>query len=72
MPRACRSATLCVRVVQSMAQRTLSQIIQSYMLVKIKEAPLYSIELEIPVLLNSLARASPDEEMGGYTVKQPR
>ena len=42
-------------------------------LVKIKEAPPYSIEIETPVLLNSLARASPDKKNGSYTfkVKQP-
>jgi fatty acid synthase subunit alpha, fungi type len=38
-------------------------------LVKIKEAPRYSIELETPVLLNSLARASPDKKTGSYTFK---
>ena len=35
-------------------------------LVKIKEAPPYSIEIETPVLLNSLARASPDKKTGSY------
>lgn len=38
-------------------------------LVKIKEAPPYSIEIETPVLLNSLARASPDKKNGSYTFK---
>lgn len=35
-------------------------------LVKIKDAPPYSSELEVPVLLNSLARASLDEKTGSY------
>jgi fatty acid synthase subunit alpha len=39
-------------------------------LVKIKEAPPYSIELETPVLLNSLARASPNKKNGSYTFKE--
>lgn len=38
-------------------------------LVKIKEAPPYTIELETPVLLNSLARASPDKT-GSYSFKE--
>jgi fatty acid synthase subunit alpha, fungi type/fatty acid synthase subunit beta, fungi type len=38
--------------------------------VKIKEAPPYPIELETPVLLNSLARASPDKKTGSYTFKE--
>jgi len=40
------------------------------MLVKIKEAPPYTTELETPVLLNSLARASPDKKTGSYTFKE--
>jgi len=39
-------------------------------LVKIKEAPPYPIEIETPVLLNSLARASPDKKTGSYTFKE--
>jgi fatty acid synthase subunit alpha len=39
-------------------------------LMKIKEAPPYSIDLETPVLLNSLARASPDKKTGSYTFKE--
>lgn len=39
-------------------------------LVKIKEAPPYTVELETPVLLNSLARASPDKKTGSYTFKE--
>jgi hypothetical protein len=33
-------------------------------------APPYSIELETPVLPNSLARASPDKKTGSYTFKE--
>jgi fatty acid synthase subunit alpha, fungi type len=39
-------------------------------LVKIKEAPPYSIELETRVLLNSLVRASPDKKTGSHTFKK--
>ena len=42
----------------------------THVLVKIKEAPPYTIELETPVLLNSLACASPDEKTGSYTLKE--
>ena len=41
----------------------------------IKVTPPYSIELETPVLINSLACASPDKKMGSCTFKgtgQPR
>ena len=39
-------------------------------LVKIKEAPPYSMELETPVLLNSLVHASPDKKTGSYAFKE--
>lgn len=36
-------------------------------LVRIKDGPPYPSELEAPVLLNSLARATLDEKTGGYS-----
>jgi hypothetical protein len=42
----------------------MSEMMTTNTLVKIKEAPPYSIGLETPVLLNSLARASPDKKTG--------
>jgi fatty acid synthase subunit alpha len=48
----------------------MSEMMTANMLVKIKEAPPYTTELETPVLLNSLARASPDEKTGSYTFKE--
>lgn len=36
-------------------------------LVKIKEAPPYTPELEVPVLMNSLARATLDVKTGSYS-----
>jgi fatty acid synthase subunit alpha len=47
----------------------MSEMMTANMLVKIKEAPPYTTELETPVLLNSLARASPDKT-GSYTFKE--
>jgi hypothetical protein len=47
----------------------MSEMMTANELVKIKEAPPYTTELETPVLLNSLARASPDK-MGSYTFKE--
>ncbi len=64
----CRSATLCVRVVRSMTQGALSQIVQGYVrdggsqhVGEDQGGPPYPIELETLVLLNSLVRASPDK-----------
>jgi hypothetical protein len=48
----------------------MSEMMTTNMLVKMKEAPPYTVELETPVLLNSLARASPDKKTGSYTFKQ--
>jgi hypothetical protein len=50
--------------------KAMSEMMTSNTLVKIKEAPPYPIELETPVLLNSLARASPDKKTGSYTFKE--
>jgi fatty acid synthase subunit alpha, fungi type len=36
-------------------------------LVKIREAPPYTPELEVPVLLNSMVRATLDAKTGGYS-----
>lgn len=46
--------------------KTMSEMMISNNLVKIKEHPPYTSEQEIPILLNSLARASPDKE-GSYS-----
>jgi hypothetical protein len=54
-----------------MAQRTLSHRTNPHA-GEDKGGPPYSIELETPVLLNSLARASPDKKTGSYTVKENR
>ena len=60
-----------------MARRVLSQIVPCYVgdddsqhAGEDQGGPLYSIELETPVLLNSLARASPDKKTGSYTFKE--
>jgi len=50
--------------------RAMSEMMTTNALVKIKEAPPYPIEIETPVLLNSLARASPDKKTGSYTFKE--
>ncbi|KAF8271214.1 fatty acid synthase [Lactarius quietus] len=50
--------------------KAMSEMMTANALVKIKEAPPYSIEIETPVLLNSLARASPDKKNGSYTFKE--
>ena len=39
-------------------------------LVKIKEAPPYSSELEVPVFMNSMARATLDPKAGSYVFPQ--
>lgn len=49
--------------------KAMSEMMTTSSLVKIKEAPPYSTELETSVLLNSLARASPDKKTGSYTFK---
>ncbi|KAJ7762020.1 fatty acid synthase [Mycena maculata] len=56
-----------VRALQS--YKSMSEMMIKNELVKIKEAPPYSLELEAPVLLNSLARASLDAKTGSYTFK---
>jgi fatty acid synthase subunit alpha, fungi type len=50
--------------------KAMSEMMTTNALVKIKEAPPYTIELETPVLLNSLARTSLDEKTGSYTFKE--
>ncbi|KAI0264369.1 fatty acid synthase [Gloeopeniophorella convolvens] len=50
--------------------KAMSEMMTTNALVKIKEAPPYTTELETPVLLNSLARASPDKKTGSYTFKE--
>lgn len=50
--------------------KAMSEMMTTNALVKIKEAPPYTVELESPVLLNSLARASLDKKTGSYTFKE--
>ncbi|KAJ7502466.1 putative fatty-acid synthase complex protein [Mycena galericulata] len=56
-----------VRALQS--YKSMSEMMIKNTLVKIEEAPPYSPEVEAPVLLNSLARASLDPKTGSYTFK---
>ncbi|KAJ7745730.1 fatty acid synthase [Mycena metata] len=53
-----------VRALQS--YKSMSEMMIKNSLVKIKETPPYSPDLEAPVLLNSLARASLDTKTGSY------
>ena len=46
--------------------KAMTEMMTHNYLVKIKEAPPYSKELEGPVLLNSLARASLDKKTNSY------
>ncbi|KAL5526485.1 FAS2 [Sanghuangporus sanghuang] len=46
--------------------KAMTSMMTTNSLVKIKDGPPYSSELEVPVLLNSMARASLDEKTGGY------
>jgi hypothetical protein len=62
---------------QSTARKALSQIAQCYVTDDDDQharedqgGPPCSIKLETPVLLNSLACASPDKETGSYTFKE--
>ncbi len=50
--------------------KAMSEMMTTNALVKVKEALPYSIELETPVLLDFLARASPDKKSGSYTFKK--
>ncbi|KAJ7158521.1 fatty acid synthase [Mycena filopes] len=56
-----------VRALQS--YKSMSEMMIKNSLIKIKETPPYSPELEAPVLLNSLARASLDPKTGSYNYK---
>ena len=47
--------------------KAMTSMMTTNSLVKIKEKPPYSDELEVPVLLNSLARTSLDEKTGSYS-----
>lgn len=46
--------------------KAMTSMMTTNSLVKIKDGPPYSSELEVPVLLNSMARASLDDKTGGY------
>jgi len=54
------------------AYKSMTEMMITNSLVKIKEAPPFTPELEIPVLMNSLARATLDSKTGhyGFTAKQ--
>ncbi|KAJ7228027.1 hypothetical protein B0H12DRAFT_233880 [Mycena haematopus] len=58
-----------LRALQS--YKSMSEMMIKNSLVKIKETPPYSPELEAPVLLNSLARASLDIKTGSYKYAVP-
>jgi fatty acid synthase subunit alpha, fungi type len=45
----------------------MSEMMITNSLVKIREAPPYTPELEVPVLLNSMVRATLDAKTGGYS-----
>ncbi|KAI0067274.1 fatty acid synthase [Artomyces pyxidatus] len=47
--------------------KAMSEMMITNSLVKIKETPPYSLDLEGPVLLNSLARASPDKKTNSWS-----
>jgi fatty acid synthase subunit alpha, fungi type len=49
--------------------KAMSKMMTTNTMVKIKEAPRIQLS-ETPVLLNSLARASPDKRTGSYTFKE--
>ncbi len=54
------------RVRYNLSYKAMSEMMITNSLVKIKESPPYTKELEGPVLLNSLARASYDPKTGSY------
>jgi fatty acid synthase subunit alpha, fungi type len=47
--------------------KAMTSMMTTNSLVKIKDAPPYSPELEVPVLLNSMARATLDQKSGSYS-----
>lgn len=49
------------------AYKAMSEMMITNSLVKIKEAPPYTPELEVPVLMNSMARATFDVKTGSYS-----
>ena len=51
---------------QRLCYKAMSEMMINNSLVRVKDAPPYSKELEGPVLLNSLARASYDSKTGSY------
>ena len=61
---------------QRLCYKAMSEMMTSNNLVKVKDAPPYTKDLEAPVLLNPLARASYNSKTGSYAftsklVKQP-
>jgi fatty acid synthase subunit beta len=48
----------------------MSEMMITNSLVKIKDAPPYTSELEVPVLMNSMARATLDAKTGSYSFPQ--
>lgn len=51
---------------QRLAYKAMSEMLTSNNLVRVKDAPPYSKELEAPVLLNPLARATYNPKTGSY------
>ncbi|KAI5122922.1 hypothetical protein M0805_007600 [Coniferiporia weirii] len=47
--------------------KAMTSMMTTNSLVRVKDAPPYSAELEVPVLLNSLARTTLDEKTGSYS-----
>ena len=47
--------------------KAMTSMMTTNSLVRIKDAPPYSAELEVPVLLNSMARATFDQKTGSYS-----
>lgn len=71
-PRVYESYKVKNRHRQRLCYKAMSEMMTSNNLVKVKDAPPYSKELEAPVLLNPLARASYNPKTGSYqyTTKQ--
>jgi fatty acid synthase subunit alpha, fungi type len=58
----------CKNVVRAQqAYKSMSEMMITNSLVKIKESPPYTPELEVPVLINSMARATLDAKTGSYS-----
>ncbi|KAI0787467.1 fatty acid synthase [Fomes fomentarius] len=65
-PSAYEAYKLKTRHRQRLAYKAMSEMLTSNNLVRVKDAPPYSKELEAPVLLNPLARATYNPKTGSY------